>query len=298
MARKEGCLNPAPGPPGGPSGPPPESPTGPLDRKLCQVGGVNQNYTSAAGTLYHIQIEDRGPVLDRVSDKEVRRVNVIVYANYGERNAHIVYGRDHDYPDIRTHAHNTFIKSRVADLAAEARRVIEEGEQRQVMRIKCLIREYYLTKSETMKKEFEEANASFPFLFSRAWMELRMERASAPPAPPAAAAEASPEMESAPTAEEAEGAEPGQAAEAREDDLEERTLEIERIIVELEEDLQQLKAAGKADDILVQTCRKLVGRARETLADREGSDFTARRLKVTRNSLVLTLRLVKSRLKT
>ena len=28
--------------------------------------GLNQNYTSATGTLYHIQVEDRGPVLDRL----------------------------------------------------------------------------------------------------------------------------------------------------------------------------------------------------------------------------------------
>ena len=172
---------PASGLPGGPAEPtePTGSPTGPLDRKLCQVGGVNQNYTSAAGTLYHIQIEDLGPVMDRVSNRELRRVNVIVYANYGEQNAQIVHGRDHDYPDIRSHAHNTFIKSRIADLAAEARRVIEEAEQKQVMRIKCLIREYYITKSEAVKKEFEEANEVFPFLFSRAFLELRMERATA-----------------------------------------------------------------------------------------------------------------------
>ena len=170
---------PASGLPGGPVEPT-GTPAGLLDRKLCQVGGVNQNYTSAAGTLYHIQIEDRGPVMDRASNRELRRVNVIVYANYGEPNAQIVHGRDHDYPDIRSHAHNTFIKSRIADLAAEARRVIEEAEQKQVMRIKCLIREYYITKSEAVKKEFEEANTVFPFLFSRAFLGLRMGRATAP----------------------------------------------------------------------------------------------------------------------
>ena len=42
-----------------PDGPPPP---GTLDRKLCQVVGLNQNYTSQAGTPYHVQIEDRGPV--------------------------------------------------------------------------------------------------------------------------------------------------------------------------------------------------------------------------------------------
>ena len=47
------------------------------------------------------------------------------------------------------------------------------------MRIKCLIREYYITKSEAVKKEFEEANTVFPFLFSRAFLELKMERATA-----------------------------------------------------------------------------------------------------------------------
>ena len=30
------------------------------------------------------------------------------------------------------------------------------------MRIKCLIREYYITKSEAVKKEFEEANTVLP----------------------------------------------------------------------------------------------------------------------------------------
>jgi hypothetical protein len=274
---------PAPGAPGDPTEPAAGNPLGTLDRKLCQVGGVNQNYTSAAGTLYHIQIEDRGPVLDRASEKELRRVNVIVYANYGEPNAHIVYGRDHDYPDIRTHAHNTFIKSRIADLAAEARRVIEEAEQKQVMRIKCLIREYYLTKSESVKKEFEEANTVFPFLFSRAFLELKMERAPAASATPGAvAAEAEPVVE-----------EPRPVAAI----LAELAGDIERIIAEIEDGLQKLKAAGKADDILVQTCRKLVARARETLAENGTSGFTARRLEMTRNSLTTTLRQVQSRLR-
>jgi len=284
FARQGGSLSPASGRPGGPPEPPPESPTGPLDRKLCQVGGVNQNYTSAAGTLYHIQIEDRGPVLDRASTSEVRRVNVIVYANYGEANAQIVHGRDHDYPDIRTQAHNAFIKARIADLAAEARRVIEETEQREVMRIKCLIREYYLTKSETVKKEFEEANLVFPFLFSRAWAELKMERASAGPIAGRGAV--------LPSAIDAGAIDLDEDAE-----LAQSVAEIERIIREIEDDLQSLKAAGKADDILVQTCRKLISRAQESLAERDASGFTTRRLEMTRNSLTTTLRQVKSRLK-
>ena len=269
-------------------GPPPENPTGPLDRKLCQVGGVNQNYTSAAGTLYHIQIEDLGPVLDKPSGRELRRVNVIVYANYGEQNAQITHGRDHDYPDIRSHAHNTFIKSRIADLAAEARRVIEEAEQKQVMRIKCLIREYYITKSEAVKKEFEEANTVFPFLFSRAFLELKMERATAPPVAPTLAAPDAAVEAPLPVFEE-----PRPAT----DILNELTREIERIVSEIEDGIQTLKAAGKADDILVQTCRKLVARAQETLSERAASGFTVRRLEMTRNSLTTTWRQVQSRLK-
>src|SRR6185503_14066718 len=159
----------------GSDGRPPDGPTF-LDKKLCQVGGLNQNYTSAAGTLYHIEIEDRGPVLDAVAEAQVRRVNLIIYANYGEPNARIVHGRDYDFPDIRTREHNRFIEERINGLAAEARSVAEEKEQRQVFRIKALIREYYLTKNEAIKREFEEANALFPFLFSRAWRELRDER--------------------------------------------------------------------------------------------------------------------------
>ena len=281
---------PASGLPGGPAEPtgPTGSPTGPLDRKLCQVGGVNQNYTSAAGTLYHIQIEDLGPVMDRVSNRELRRVNVIVYANYGEQNAQIVHGRDHDYPDIRSHAHNTFIKSRIADLAAEARRVIEEAEQKQVMRIKCLIREYYITKSEAVKKEFEEANEVFPFLFSRAFLELRMERASASVSTPAAASAAPvPDLEALPLEE----------ARSAADIVKELAAQIQQIMSDIDDGLQRLKAAGKSDDILVQTCRKLIARAQETLNDPEASGFTVRRLEMTRNSLSTTLRQVASRLK-
>ena len=71
---------------------PPEAPgTNGLARHLCQVTGLNQNYTSRVGTPYHVQIEDRGPLMDAPSEQWVRRVNVIVYANYGEPNARIVH---------------------------------------------------------------------------------------------------------------------------------------------------------------------------------------------------------------
>jgi hypothetical protein len=261
---------------------------GPLDPRLCQVVGLNQNYTSSAGTAYHIQIEDRGPVLDRVTEEWVRRCNVIVYANYGEPNARIVHGRDHDHPDVRTLEHNRLIGARIQELAAEARAIIEEKEARQVQRIKTLVREYYLTKSDGAKKEFEDANAFYPFLFSKAWRELKQERSR----PPSSAA--------------LHGLEPpgGEPEDQAVDvlypldaELRERVIEIERIILELAHDLKVLKQRGTADDILVQTCRKLVARARDSLSGKEASEFSVRRLEMTRNSLVTTWKQVRSRLR-
>ncbi len=274
-------------PPGSAELPPP-APSGPLDRHLCQVVGLNQNYVSASGTLYHVQIEDRGPVLDRVTETEVRRVNVIAYANHGEANARIVWGRDYDFPDIRSHQHNRFVSDRIQELWVESRNVIEEKERRQVARIKGLIREYYLTKREEAKREFEAANALFPFLFSKAWRELKGEKAAglveAPPPPPVPVV-----VEEAP--------EPEEVLYPLDSELRERVLEIERIIIELAGDLRRLKAAGKADDILLQTCRKLVSRAKESLAGKEPSEFNAKRLDVMRNSLMTTWRQVHSRLR-
>lgn len=257
----------------------------PLDRRLCQTGGINQNYTSTAGTSYHIQIEDRGPVPDRLSETEVRRVSVIIYANYGEANARIVHGRDHDFPDVRTHEHNELIKGKVAELALQARALIEERERRMVARIKWLVHEYYLTKSEAAKKEFEEANALFPFLFSRAWMELKGERGSAS----AASSSTGPPGAEAPPVDE--------VVYPLDPELREHVIEIERLVRDLGEDVKRLRQAGKADDILLQTWRKLVTRAQETLASQDGAGFTARRLEMTRNSLMTTWRQVKSRLK-
>jgi hypothetical protein len=253
-----------------------------LDRHLCQVVGLNQNYTSSSGTLYHIQIEDRGPVLDRVLEVEVRRVNVIVYANYGEPNARIVHGRDHDFPDLRTPEHNRFVAQKIQDLAEGARKAVEEKEERQVTRIKAALREYYLTKSDRAKQEFEEANAVYPFLFSRAWQQLKRER-PVPAADPEASIEASAE------AAEAEIVYPLDV------ELRERVLEIERIIGDLDRDIEALKAQGSADDILLQTCRKLVSRAQEGLTG--SAEFNARRLEMIRNSLATTWRQVRSRLK-
>jgi hypothetical protein len=270
----------------GGSAQPPASPPGrSLERRLCQVVGLNQNYTSGTGTFYHIQIEDRGPLVDRISEREVRRVNVIIYANYGEPNARIVHGRDHDYTDVRTRDHNRFIELKIAELAAEARRVIEDREARLIARIKGLIREYYLTKAEATKKEFEATNLTFPFLFSRAWMELKRERPAVAPAPPPSPGE--PQMEVLNE----------EVLYPLDTELREQVIEIERVIVQLSLDLQRLKTQGGADDILVQTCRKLVTRAKEGISGREPSEFNTRRLDMTRNSLLRTWRQVRSRLK-
>jgi hypothetical protein len=251
--------------------------------------GLNQNYVSGTGTLYHIQIEDRGPVLDSVSENEVRRVNVIIYANYGEPNARIVHGRDYDYPDRRHQEHNRYIERQIQELAHEARSIIEEKERRLVSRIKGLIHEYYVSKAEAAKREFEQANALYPFLFSRAWMELKQERARGmqPMRPLAAVLQPTCEPE----------APPEDVLYPLDAELRERVIEIERIIIELGKDLQRLKAGGNADDILLQTCRKLVSRAKESLSGREASEFNARRLDMTRNSLMTTWKQVRSRLR-
>jgi hypothetical protein len=276
-----------------------------LERRLCQVGGVNQNYVSAAGTSYHVQIEDRGPVLDRALEVEVRRVNVIIYANYGEPNARIVYGRDHDFPDVRTTEHNRLIEEKVKELAASARGVIEERERREVRRIKDLLREYYLTKDDEAKRQFELANAQFPFLFSRAWMELKNERGAVPAQPAAPLPVEMPAMPLPPTTaapapvEEIEVVEllPEEVLYPLDEELRQKVLEIERLIAALGKDLRELKEKGKTDDILLQTCRKLVSRAKESISGREASEFNLRRLDMTANSLMTTWRQIKSRLR-
>ena len=76
--------------------------------------------------------------------------------------------------------------------------------------------------------------------------------------------------------------------------LRERVLEIERVAFELSEDLGQLKARGRADDILLQTCGKLLGRARDNLHRHDSADFAARRLEMTRHSLVTAWRQVRA----
>jgi hypothetical protein len=283
----------------------------PLDRKLCQVGGRNQNYVSTTGTSYHIQVEDLGPIVDRTLDVEVRRVNLIVYANYGEPNARIVHAQDYDFSDIRTGEYNRVIEANIGEILTEARTAIEDRERREIGRIKSLLREYYVTKDEQAKREFEEANGLFPFLFSRAWRELKDERAQSVAVPVEAMAAAARVLETqapadaprSPVAEDVEREIDDAFQVLSEEvvypmdiDLRQKVLEIERLIIQLGRDLRELKAQGKTDDILLQTCRKLVGRAKETIAGRD-TEFTARRLEMTSNSLNTTWRQIRSRLK-
>ena len=243
------------------------------------MAGLNQNYTSRSGTAYHIQVEDRGPVKDRLTVHRVRRLNVIVYANYGDPNARIIHGCDHDYPDIRSQDHDAFIAHEVQDQAASARTLIEERERRKIERIKRQIRQYYVTKSEAIKRDFEETNALYPFLFSRAWRELKQERAAAAAPPPAEA--------------EAPFADVLYPLDA---ELREHVLEIERIIIGIGQDVARLRAEGRIDERLAEACGKVVGQARAVLSGRDRAEFNPRRLRMLRSSLLTTWRRVHAQL--
>lgn len=269
-----------------------------LPRHLCRVMGLNQNYTSRSGTAYHIQIEDRGPVFDDVSEEWVRRVNVIAYANYGEPTARIVHGRDHDLADIRTHAHNREVSRRIQELAAQAVVLLDEKEGRQVARVKKLLKRYYDTRDDAVKREFEAQNALYPFVFARAFQELRSERARVAEtlAAETLAAENAAASLAAAAAAEAATLEVEEVEYPLDPALRDLVLEIERVSEELRRDLDALRARGAADDILQSTCAKLVARAQESLSRRHGADFATRHLEMTRNSLVTAYRQVRARL--
>ena len=258
-----------------------------LPRHLCRVMGLNKNHSSRTGTLYHLQVEDRGPVFDEAAEEWVRRLNVIAYANYGEPTARIVYGKDHDLPDTRTHEHNRLVAQRIQELAAEVPRMLEEKEERQVVRVKSLLERYYRTRDDEAKKEFEDANRLYPLIFARAFQELKAVRppaadsvvAAAPPPPPASPVEAQ------------EVVYPLDAQQR------EVVLEIERVADELIRDLDALKRRGAADDILQATCAKLLARAKDSLTRSDSpTEFAARYLEMTRNSLVTAYRQVRARL--
>ena len=253
-----------------------------LPRDRCKVIGLNQNFTSRVGTGYHIQVEDRGPVFDDAIEAWVRRVNTIVYANYGEATARIVHGRDQDFPDQRTLAHNRFVQGQIQDAAGAARRLVEEREERQGDRIKALLRHYHSQRDESVKAEFDEANRLYPLVFAKAWQELKAERSTVDsPSPTEAPA---PEIE--------------ETVYPMDPDQRRLVLSIERVREDLERDLAALKEMGAADDILLATCAKILHRVHEALTQRAatGSDFSVRRLEMTKNSLVTTYRQVRARL--
>ena len=197
----------------------------------------------------------------------------IVYANYGETNARIIYGGDHDFPDLRTKEHNEAILGRIPELVASAREIIEAKERKQVQRIKGLIHEYHRDRTDKAKRALEEANGLFPFLFSRAWSELKRENHAAPA--PAVVEDVVYPLDA---------------------ELREQVIDIERLVQAIVADLERLKAAGKADDILIQACRKITMRAREALAGQQVAEVTARRLEMTRTSLATTWRQIQGRL--
>lgn len=273
------------------------SPTGDgslLPRHLCRVMGFNVNHASRTGTPYHLQVDDRGPVFDEATEAWVRRVNVIAYANYGEPTARIVYGRDHDMPDVRTHEHNRLVAQTIQELAAEVREILEEKEQRQIGRVKGLLERYYRTRDESAKLEFEEANRLYPLIFARAFQQLKAGRATpsepAAPATPAAVAAVPVEAPASPV----EAEDVVYPLDEVQRDL---VLEIERVSEELRRDLAALKQRGAADDILQATCAKLLARAKDSLTRRDSSaEFAARYLEMTRNSLVTAYRQVRARL--
>jgi hypothetical protein len=272
---------------------PPPDDSGLLPRHLCRVMGLNQNHSSRSGTSYHVQIEDRGPVFDDAAEAWVRRVNLIAYANYGEPTARIVYGRDHDFPDTRTHEHNRAVALRIQELAGEARKVLEDKETRRVARIKDLLERYYRTREDKLKREIEEANALYPFVFARAFQELKADRPAAAEAPAAVV----PPEPAVPEPPAIAGPELEETEYPLDPVLRELVLEIERVAGELQRDLAGLKARGAADDILQATCAKLLARAKDSLTRKDTSaDFATRYLEMTRNSLVTAYRQVRARL--
>jgi hypothetical protein len=250
-----------------------------LDPGLCRVVGLNLDYTSRSGTPYHIQIEDRGPVTDRLTGQHVRRMNVTVYANHREPNARIIHGCDHDYPDIRTHEHNVFIGREIQEQAAAARELIEERERRKIDRLKRRIRQYHATRSDEVKREFEETNALYPFVFARAWQELRRERAQ-----PAAV-----------TAGGSKGVFSG-ARYPADADLRERVVEIERIIISIGQDMSRVRMNRGPDEVLLRSCGETVAHARAVLSGEDKSRLDPRRLLLIRNSLLTAWRRVHARL--
>jgi hypothetical protein len=261
-----------------------------IDRQLCRVGGLNQNYVSSSGTPCHIQIEDYGPMVDRGSDEAVRRLNVIVYANYGTPGARIIFGKDFDYPDVRTSEYNQVIKDQMNQLVSQAQAVVEQMEQRELALIRTSLANRGHLPSDDLRKEFKECAELYPALFRRALGELKAQAASAPPVPEV--------VPPAPPAD--QGPRADDIVYPLEPELRRRVIEIEGLIVKLGQDFMRLKAYGLADDILLQRCRKLVDQARGSISRSGGhntGDLQARMLDMTIDNLAKTWRQIRSQLK-
>jgi hypothetical protein len=211
---------------------------------------------------------------------------VIIYANYGEPSARVVHGKDHDLPDLRTHEHNSAVVRRIQELTADARRILEQKEERQVGWLKGLLRRHYETRDEAVKREFEEANALYPLVFARAFQELNADRPRA-----SGGAESSP-----PRAEAPPPPPPREMVYPLDPVQRELVLDIERVADEMERDLAALKARGTGDDILRATCAKLLARARESLSQWDRGEPATRRMEMMRKSLAAAYHQVRARL--
>jgi hypothetical protein len=83
----------------------------------------------------------------------------------------------------------------------------------------------------------------------------------------------------------------------RSSSMRERVIEIERVLTDIASGIEELRSRGAADDILIQTCRKLEERAREILAGKEPSEVTTRRLDSMRQTLLTTWKQIQSRMR-
>ena len=171
--------------------------------------------------------------------------------------------------------------------------MLEEKEERQIGRVKNLLERYYRTRDEEAKTEFEEANRLYPLVFARAFQELQGE----PDAGSGGDRGAS-----------------GRGAEQRQHRQPRRRVDEGRRLPARRRSSaswcsrssawrgaaarpRRLKARGAADDILQATCAKLLARAKDSLTRSDSSsEFAARYLDMTRNSLVTAYRQVRARL--
>jgi hypothetical protein len=258
-----------------------------LEPQRCRVGGLNQNYVSSAGTPCHIQIEDYGPVVDRASLQEVRRVNLIVYGNYGTPAARITYGHDFDYPDVRTAEYNQTIQQQMSQLVVQAQATIEQMEQRELTLLRTSLANRRSLSEAELRDEFEDCAQLYPTLFERALNEWRTKRArEEPPAAPVVPDE----MPASP------GLSPTETVYPEEQGPLRRVIEIESLIAKLGQDFMRLKAQGRADDLLLQRCRKLVDQARASISRGQTGDVHERLLEMTLDNLAKTWRHVRAQL--